>query len=82
MPNLRRDVELLWQVAGMAPKRAFWVVKSVGGFPCVGACTQCGQIFRSQLTPLSKVHEITENLVSQFDQHECECAVMSRKRLS
>lgn len=80
MLNQKRDVDLLWQVAGMAPKRAFWIMKSVAGFPCVGACTQCGGVFRSQMTPVSTMNEISDDLLQQFEQHECYPPLISRKQ--
>ena len=79
MLNQNRDVDLLWQVAGMAPKRAFWIMKSVAGFPCVGACTHCGRVFRSQMTPVSTMNEIADDLLLQFEQHECYPRLTSRK---
>jgi hypothetical protein len=82
MLNPNRDVELLWQCAGMAPKRAFWIMKSVAGFPCVGACTKCGRVFRSQIAPVSTMNEIAEDLLEQFDQHDCYPQLISRKHQS
>lgn len=80
MLNQNRDVDLLWQVAGMAPKRAFWIMKSVAGFPCVGACTRCGRVFRSQMTPVSTMSEIADDLLLQFEEHECYPPLISRKQ--
>ena len=72
-------VELLWSSAG-APKRCFWVLKRVGGIPCIAACTDCGRRFTSSLNPLATLDELTDDLMQQFDEHCCEDSIVQKSR--
>ena len=74
-------VELLWSSAG-TPKRCFWILKRVGGIPCIAACTYCGQRFTSAMNPLATLNELTDNLMQQFDGHVCEDNILRRNRLA
>ena len=73
-------VELLWSSAG-TPKRCFWVLKRVGGIPCIAACTYCGRRFTSAMNPLATLDDLTDNLMQQFDEHACEDLAAQRSRL-
>lgn len=72
-------VELLWSSSG-TPKRCFWVLKRVGGIPCIVACTYCGRRFTSSMNPLATLDELTDNLMQQFDEHSCEENIAQRSR--
>lgn len=73
-------IESLWQSAGI-PRLCFWVLKRVAGIPCVAACTYCGRRFTSAINPLATVEDLTNDMIEQFDHHDCNETSLAKNAL-